>query len=672
MGAAISSCSSFTPAFNSDTTGGLVWFQYASGNHLAWRYTTKSNYPVGEALNRPQFVTSQTFDVPYRILATLTTPICGINLMILIGYMSAALTMFGLVKWLFKRTALAYFAGYAAAFVPYHQLKSQSHVVYMFGGFFIGIIWAFLWFVERPSYRRISLLAIVTALSCYFDGYFILLTISLVTVLLALYLIKMIDFSPAKSWFSKWLKTIAKQWRLLLLFAALMVVFIAPIAIVQTTHKAAISQSLSASRGDIRIEAKEYGIRLYEFLLPSFNNAIMPASYGRWLLAHQHFSNASEDTVYLGWTIFVFAIIAAVMLSKASIRRLKLKDNLTYTGMVGMIGAAALVAISLSLQSKFTIAGVTIITPVDVIIHLTAFWRVFARFFLVIDPLAVVLAAAGIYAITHKKSAKFYATIMAVCFITLFAEYLMTPLHAGADVYTDSPQVYHVIAQDKSVSTIAEYPLLNLLYTPSIFTFQPVHGKNVINANDSSFILNAFHSGIAGLRDAQTLGVLQADHVGIITSYGVDAGSVPGLVRYRPADASGSRVGLPPIYSYRIASSMAPRPVLLTAGAGFNQALVDDSNISHHVLSGVGQLDVESVKTEKGGIGGAYDAEFDIQPYFPKSTPHIVIKQLGKTIWESTISAPTHVQLQVQGSSVFSLKTDLGIDLTNLQASPRT
>jgi len=159
MGPSITSCSTTTSVFNSDSTGGLAWFQWASGNHLSWGHTDKSNYPVGENLNRPRFISSQAFDIPYRFFSTLTTPICGLNLMILLAYMSTALLMFGLVRWLFKRTAIAYFAGYGAAFVPFHQFKAQSHIVYMYGSVFIAIIWAYLWFMKRPSLAKASLLA---------------------------------------------------------------------------------------------------------------------------------------------------------------------------------------------------------------------------------------------------------------------------------------------------------------------------------------------------------------------------------------------------------------------------------------------------------------------------------------------------------------------------------
>src|SRR5579872_6632719 len=88
MGPAITHCSTYTVAFNSDSSGGIAWFQWASGNKLNWTYTTKSNYPYGENLNRPQEITSQAFDAPYRLFSVLSSPICGLNLLLLFSYMS--------------------------------------------------------------------------------------------------------------------------------------------------------------------------------------------------------------------------------------------------------------------------------------------------------------------------------------------------------------------------------------------------------------------------------------------------------------------------------------------------------------------------------------------------------------------------------------------------------
>jgi len=238
MGSSIQSCSVNSVAFNSDTSGGNVWFQWADGNGLNWTYTQKSNYPIGESLNRPQFITSEAFDVPYRLLSALTSPICGENLMILLAYMSTALTMFGLIKWLLKKQAIAYFAGYAAAFVPYHQLN-YGHTSYMFEGVFVAMIWTFLWFLEKKSYKRLSLFAFLTAFAMYMDGYFVLVASLLAASLFgALFLRGTIVAIVKKGLvgvalvYKKLLDNIKKYLRYLIVFGIITVILLVPILVV--------------------------------------------------------------------------------------------------------------------------------------------------------------------------------------------------------------------------------------------------------------------------------------------------------------------------------------------------------------------------------------------------------------------------------------------------------
>src|SRR5579862_7857270 len=76
MGRAITDCSTATPALGSDSTGGFGWIQWVSGNHLSWGYSHKSNYPFGESLGKPQYITSSILIFIYKIFSTLSTPTC--------------------------------------------------------------------------------------------------------------------------------------------------------------------------------------------------------------------------------------------------------------------------------------------------------------------------------------------------------------------------------------------------------------------------------------------------------------------------------------------------------------------------------------------------------------------------------------------------------------------
>lgn len=647
MGPAITSCSTTTTAFNSDSTGGLAWFQWASGNHLGWGHTNKSNYPAGEAINRPQFIASEAFNAPYRVLSTLTTPICGLNLMLLLGYMSSALLMFGLIKWLFGRSAIAYFAGYAAAFVPFHQLKAQSHVVYASGAIFVAIIWAYLWLLQKPSLKRASLLAAVSAAGFYFDGYFVLLTAVLLGCLLFFWL--------APELLRNFRKFIKSQGRMLFWLASLLIILTLPVLYAEAKHGGQISSTLAAVRSPIRIEQKIYGARPVEFLLPSYNNPLLPTSYANWRIAHDHGSNPSEDTLYVGYTIAALALVGLIGALHKKSKDLKLKENLSYRRLVGISSGSILILVLFSLPYKYSLARV--------LIKLTDNWRVLSRFFLVIDPLLIILAAAGIYFLVKKWPRYLYLGFVGLLGGLLFCEYLASPLRPHGDLYQDSPQVYQTIAKDNSVKVIAEYPMIDLATEPSTFTYAQVHGKNLINANDSNLGRNSFHTAIAGLHDKQSIGVLKARGVDLITTLGFDESFNPSLVSYYTPNPATPHKG-PLVFAYRISNDVQSRPAVLETNSGFSALSVDPKLISHRVLLTNGSMGIQNIGS--GNLASQYNVAFSVEALQP-SAVKLTITQNKKVLWDGQITE-TQIEFTAAGNQPIYLTTSGPLDVTNMEA----
>lgn len=670
MGAALTSCTTTTTAFNSDSSGGLAWFQWASGNHLSWGTTHKSNYPIGESLQRPQFVTSISFDVAYRIFSTITNPICGLNLMVLMAYMSTALLMFGLIRWLFKKNGIALFAGYAAAFLPYHQIKSESHIVYMYSSIFIAIIWVFLWYVRQPSYKRMALLAVLAAIGFYFDGYFILFTSVLTVILLSALFINDIRYwrpgsPPDEKHKSLNINQLVLHLKHLLFFIIIMAVLLLPIAYTALKYGGEIKQTLTSGRGNIQAEALTYGARPAEFLLPAYDNAFVPQSYKHWRLVHQHFSNISEDTLYVGLTVAILSILAIANLFRPKVRGIKLKGPITYSYIVVLSTAALAICIWLSMPSKLNVLGDYIKMPSDVIIKFTSDWRVFARFILLIDPWWVILAAAGLYVLTRNLKRLYYIILLAICCVVIFCEFLASPIRSSGNLYTDSPKIYQTIKNDKSVKVIAEYPLTNLVDSVSYFTFQQIHGKDLVNANDPSVGRDPFHMAIAGINDRQTLGTLKALGVNVVTSYGYDDNNNPGLTIYRPADVT-KHGGIPTIYSYRINNSVKADHAVLVADTGFDYFSIDTRQESHRVLLRNGSMEVISPLTRK-PVSVGYNIGFDAQSIVGKDAV-LVVKQDGHIIWQGDIKqAATMIRMPIK-PGIITVSTSEPIDITNMYA----
>ena len=83
--------------------------------------------------------------------------------------------MFAFVRWLTRRNSIALLAGYAFAFTPYLQIKTGVHPSYVYEGLFVGIIWLFLMFWKRPRPALAVWMAVLTALTFYWDAYFVLI-----------------------------------------------------------------------------------------------------------------------------------------------------------------------------------------------------------------------------------------------------------------------------------------------------------------------------------------------------------------------------------------------------------------------------------------------------------------------------------------------------------------
>jgi hypothetical protein len=381
----------------------------------------------------------------------------------------------------------------------------------------------------------------------------------------------------------------------------------------------------------------------------------MPASYLGWHAHRQHGSNASEDTLYVGFTILAMGAVAiAAALSKKN-KNPKLKENLSYRGLVMICVGTTLTLLLFSLPYKYSLARV--------LIKLTDNWRVLSRFFLVIDPLLIILAAAGTYILVRKWRRPWYLVFIGLLSTLLFCEYLTSPLRPHGDLYKDTPQIYKTIARDSSVKVIAEYPMVDLLTEPLTFTYAQVHGKSLVNANDPNLGRDSFHTAIAGLNDKQTLGVLKARGVDLITTLGFDETYDPDLVSYfRPNDAAMHKGPL--VFAYRISNDVQPRPVALETTGGLSALSVDPKLISHRVLLASGSMGIQNINGSR--LAGQYNVSFGAEA-IAASPAKLVVTQNKKVLWEGRV-ANTQVEFTASPDQPIYLSTTAPVDVTNMQA----
>jgi hypothetical protein len=667
MGSAINNCSTTTTALGSDSTGGFAWVQWAGGNDLTWGHTDKSNYPYGETLGKPQYITSTVFIVMYKLFSALSTPICGLNLMELLGYMSTSLTMYGLVRWLLKRNDIALFAGFAAGFVPFHEIKAQSHINYIFGSTFIAAVWAYLWLLKKPTYKKAILLSLISSIGFYFDGYFVLLTAVLIGGLFASsFVFDLLRSVSSRNKPGAILSEALARAKYLIVSALVLALLLIPILITYAKHGSDIKQSLASGRSAIKGETELYGARPIEFLLPSYDSALVPSKYPAWRATKLHGSNFSESTLYMGYTVIILSLAGILYLLNRKCRAIKLQ-GIPYAHLVFTMAFVFLVCFGLSLPALVTLFGHTVRTPVDVLVKFTSSWRVLSRMFLVLDPLAVILASLGIYMLTRNRSKYVRLAIVSLCGLVLFLEYLPAPLHPTGDLYKNAPPIYTHLRKDPSVKLVAEYPLASFTDTPEIFTFQPVDNKTLLNASDANISKGPFDSSIAGLNDAQTLGVLKRLKVDVIITHGF-ASDNPDLTTYyktKPVHNADNSINiLASEYSYKIRDSVATRDAALIVKKGAESLTVDDKQISHRYVTKQATLSIYGVDFSR--LSNNYSVSFKIASVCPVPA-QVTVTQTGQTIWSGTAGqSPVPVDLSVGSKEFYISTTNCSIDITNM------
>ena len=127
--------------------------------------------PQGRAFFLFDFMRSLVELLPQWVATNIFGPVCSYNLLIYIGFVLDGMAVFGMVWWLTRRPFVAFIAGYASSFIPFHIEAAYTHIDYVHSWPLALVMWAMLGLIQRPSWRRALLAGASTALAGYADGY---------------------------------------------------------------------------------------------------------------------------------------------------------------------------------------------------------------------------------------------------------------------------------------------------------------------------------------------------------------------------------------------------------------------------------------------------------------------------------------------------------------------
>ncbi len=525
-----------------DNTAGPIWKNSFLPNAPLGGFEKVTNFPVGESTYNPVGITYGLQQVGIWASQKVAGPVCGYNLFNIVGFMSSALIMFGLVYWLTRSRWIALLCGFAASFTPYYQVKIGGHPSYGYQGFFVLILWLYLRLIRYRKLRDAILLAVTATASFYFDPYFLLLT----SVLLAAITLAWLGYALYNKQLSKASFAI-KTSKVFVIAITSFLVLIAPLFIFYLSHSATIHGYVGSLRGNVFQEAKTCSNYPTDYLAPFFANPIGPKVIG------PHYSQLSvglgegfpcgigEDSI--GLSITALIIVSGGLLIWAWTKYQRQKNSaenvtpLPFGFVILVLLAVGFIAAWVALPPT-KILGV-IPTGSYIMLSVTDTWRTIARLYVIVNiSLIGLLGMSLLFLKQNIKSRVFKRAGYIVIALLIFGEYQAFPvLHGNTfgtfNYSTDANQAYYWLRDNKDISAIAEYPLERYGQESDIMsyylTMQRIHRKPMLNSVLPLSPQEIIRSGIKDLTDPQSLAVLSSLGVNTIVIHGVGANTVASI-----------------------------------------------------------------------------------------------------------------------------------------------
>jgi len=487
-------------AGSGDATAGFLWLNFADPSLNPFLHPTNYvNYPYGEVLGGPTFVTYSAIWLPLRVLSFLFGPIAGLNLVMFAGYVGAGLSMYWLVKRISGVVSVSLFAGYASAFVPYEIYQSSGHLAYIFSYVFVLIIAGFIALMLRPTRKRAILLSLAIALAFYTDGYYVLIASVLVIALCVSGIVYSILIKMTKG-------EVWTRFKGLFLTLCCLSILLIPIGYVQLSQGSQITKTLSSARSSISGELREYRSELVDFIVPAMSNPFFNKD-GNFLAIHDfrnQKSNPGESTTYIGFTLIVLSVVGGVtvtlwfLLRKySSLKVLNAHQRKQVILVACIVFCTSPILLSFMLSPDIHILGHRIPLPGALLVHYNiGLWRVMARFFIPLHVVVVLFAALGLWVLlttsrirNMKTLARQIITIVIVGIlgIVLAFEYATTIYSPPYD-FTKVQSGYRWLKDRSDIKVIAELPIVDPLdqHTTDYVTAQIVHQKKIVNFKEPS------------------------------------------------------------------------------------------------------------------------------------------------------------------------------------------
>ena len=419
-----------------DATGAVStfwWWGYALTHGKPVLDNTLQGVPLGSEWDLLAFSPLSVFI--FAPLDVVMGPIASYNLLILSSFPLTAWATYLLARTLGIGRLGAAFAGLSLAFIPYHIEKAtghgnQTHLELLAFTLLFLVRW-------RNSGSRWNLVwaGVLIGLQIWLEpsvAYvmaFALLTFFAVSVALP---------EPGKMW-RAW---IGRHVVGGLLMSAVVVPFI-PVALV-FLHRPGSTSSLAThlSHAQTSGEAQIYSARLREYFQPWYDNPLVPNAVKQWEFLHLHGSNFVENSLALGYTVLTLGAIAVAWARKGFA--------------LGLFLALMFVGVLVSLPPEQPLGPFVVHPPTYYLTQVVTIFRVYARFAMMVQLGACLLAGLGLGVLQARIGAGRRQLLLALPFLLIAVEFNnLPPTHVTQIL--PAPTEYTWL-RDQPQGIVMEYP----------------------------------------------------------------------------------------------------------------------------------------------------------------------------------------------------------------------
>ncbi len=318
--------------------------------------------------------TQPVTDVAGALLARVMNPVTAYNLLTLLSFPLSAATAYLLARHLALSPAGAALAALAYAFSPFHLAHAAYHVHIAQTQWLPLYLLALFRCLDDPTPKAVGLLAVATAgvtLSNFYGG---LIAAVITPVAIAAY------------WLGRANAAGRSTRRLLVTIGSLLLIAGAGIAYVWSVAPGVVADPVAVAFR--RADLFRYSAKWWAFFVPPLQHPVLGDIARRFWLDSGIGGGMLEQQVSLGWGIMALGLVAASRWLARDRRTAALRS-------VPIIAALAVAAFVCSLSPERRIGPFTIVRPSGILYGVVPMFRAYARFGVVVQLMAALLAGIG-------------------------------------------------------------------------------------------------------------------------------------------------------------------------------------------------------------------------------------------------------------------------------------